>query len=110
MQCRISPCIFSDHDIVHLTINIDAVERGPGIWMLNSSLLNDVNYISLIETFWLSRSNKKHNFSTLSDWWEMGKHHIKHLTIEFSKAKTRSSCNIKELEQRLSTLKLQEMT
>ena len=41
-QCKITPCLLSDHDFVSFVFEIpDTVKRGPGVWKFNNSLLDD---------------------------------------------------------------------
>ena len=48
-SCNIVPCPFSDHCGVCLSLSIpDAVPPGPGFWKLNTSVLNDPEYVALI--------------------------------------------------------------
>ena len=48
-QCEISPCPLSDHDFVSFVFGIpDAAKRGPGVWKLNNSLLDDQNFCGII--------------------------------------------------------------
>ena len=48
-QCEISPCPLSDHDFVSFVFDIpDAAKRGPGVWKLNNSLLDDQNFCGII--------------------------------------------------------------
>ena len=55
-SCRIIPGISSDHEIVEIVINVGKQTRGPGLWKLNNSLLNDAKYKEkiklLIENIW----------------------------------------------------------
>ena len=104
-QAKIVSCVFSDHDIIYLKLNTSKIERGPGLWMFNSELIKKQNYIHLIEKYWQSWRKRKHEFSSLSEWWEMAKHNIKILTIDFSRENHRSSININKLELELSALK-----
>jgi len=104
-KVSILPCIYSDHDFIGIVINTDTSERGPGLWMFNASLLNDSNYIALIEQFWPQWSMTKINYTTISDWWELTKVKIKALTIEYSKSLKKTKIDINKLEQELSQLK-----
>jgi hypothetical protein len=51
---------------------------------LASFLLENENYIKLIENFWKGWKSEKLKYS-LFDWWEIGKKKIKSLSITFSK-------------------------
>ena len=40
-SCDISPCAFSDHDFVNLSLKLDSkLYACPGLWKFNSSLMN----------------------------------------------------------------------
>ena len=62
---------------------------GPGLWKLNTSILQDTNYVKLIKDFWLNWRLTQNNFPSLSDWWELGKFKIKDLTIHFCSKKAK---------------------
>lgn len=91
--CQIAPCPFSDHSVVSVDVSItDTVQRGPGRWILNVSLLS-------MRTFWLrfvpfhglSWQSQKNRFSSLQKWWDAGKDKIKGLAVLFSSYKKNSS-------------------
>jgi len=48
-DCCIKPGFKSDHRPVILDVSISDVERGPGFWKFNVSLLSDRNYTNLIK-------------------------------------------------------------
>lgn len=39
---------FSDHSFVVMNINFSKIERGPGVWIFNNMLLEDVEYVMKI--------------------------------------------------------------
>ena len=61
------------------------MSRGPGVWKLNCSVLQEVKYVALIMSFWPSWRSRKHSFAFLIDWWESAKSKIKGLTITYCK-------------------------
>ena len=82
--CDIVPCSFSDHCAVLYSFSIpDVIPPGPGLWKLNVSILQDADYVQLITEFWLTWQRFQNNFVSLSDWWELGKHKIKELSINY---------------------------
>lgn len=92
--CDIIPFPLSDHCALLFTFSIpDVIPPGPGLWKLNVSILQDVDYTKLITDFWLTWRRSQNNFVSLSDWWELGKFKIKNLTIGYcsKKAKERQS-------------------
>ena len=51
------PCPFSDHSAVSLTWSLpDSISRGPGLWKLNCSVLDDPDYVDLMSSFGLRGS------------------------------------------------------
>ncbi|KAJ8034295.1 hypothetical protein HOLleu_21072 [Holothuria leucospilota] len=42
------PGFCSDHSFVVLELTAGTLKRGPGFWKMNNSLLNDDNYLNLI--------------------------------------------------------------
>ena len=97
--------MLSYHIFVEIKINTNRVERGPWLWILNNSLLDKSDYSHLINSFWLSWRLKKFEFSCLSEWWEMAKHNIKQLSIQFSKEQQHQTENILKIEKELLILK-----
>lgn len=85
-SCEIVPCPFSDHYAVALSCDIPlCMSRGPGVWKLNCSVLQEVEYVALIMSFWPSWRSRKHSFAFLIDWWESAKSKMKGLTITYCK-------------------------
>ena len=96
---KLTSCLLSYHSFVEIKINTNLVERGPGLWILNNSLLDNSDYSHLINSFWLSWRLKKFEFSYLSEWWEMAKHNIKQLSIQFSKEQQHQTENISKIKK-----------
>ena len=72
----------SDHSIISLEIQIDELKRGPGYWKLNTSLLTDEKYISLImETVTKILDMFKH--LDLLRKWEMLKFELSNVSKEY---------------------------
>ena len=71
-SCDIVPCPFSDHCGVFLSVSVpDVVPPGPGLWKLNTSILEDPWRTSI------------HRFPSLAKWWEKGKGLIKGAFIHY---------------------------
>ena len=90
--CDIIPFPFSDHCALLFSFSIpDVIPPGPGLWKLNISILQEMDYVKLITDFWFGWQRSQNNFPSLSDWWELGKQKIKDLTIGYctKKAKER---------------------
>lgn len=52
---------------VHCSVP-QALPRGPGIWKLNVSVLEEDEYVALVASFWASWRTKKSDFLTVVDW------------------------------------------
>ena len=101
--CDIVPFPFSDHCAVLFSFSIpDVVPPGPGLWKLNISVLQEVEYVKLITDFWLRWRRSQNNFELLSEWWELGKHRIKDLTIGYCSKKAEESRAERALLSRLA--------
>ncbi|WAR08555.1 YTX2-like protein, partial [Mya arenaria] len=103
-QCKIVPCIFTDHNTIEIKINTENVARRRDYGC------SIQEYASLIKTFWSSWTHNKTSYASCSEWWEMSKIKIRAITLEYSQSKSRSKTNIKKLEQKLSELLSEDLT
>ena len=102
-SCEILPCPYSDHSAIFLSWSLpDSPSRGPGLWKLNSSILDEANYFSLISDFWASWRLWRQSFPSLVHWWVQGKSRIKGLMINFCKGRRRSQILERSLLSRLA--------
>lgn len=86
ISCDIIPCPFSDHCAVLLSTKVpDVLERGPGLWKLNCSVLSEDEYVNIISSFWSHWRSRRKSFPSVADWWERGKSRLKDLTITYCK-------------------------
>ena len=88
----IFPFFRSDHSYLFMEVDFPtSVNRGPGVWKLNCTHLQDESFRSLITEFWQSWRSEKQRFSALSTWWEAGKARLKSIIRDFCyrKAKKR---------------------
>ena len=96
----IIPAIRTDHSAITLEFvnTLDDV-KGPGVWKMNCSLLDDEEYVNVITEsipIWLAQGHKD-----LSDYrciWGWLKYNVRAYTIQYSKKKARER---KEKEKRL---------
>ena len=93
---------YSDHDIALITLTVERSSSnvGPGVWKLNTSLLNDKTVRDKVVTFWTDWKKKKQYFSNVGEWWDTGKSRIKSLLIKCSKTKL-----VKSKQKRARVLK-----
>lgn len=81
----------------------DVIQRGPGRFLLNVSLLSDGSFLREIRSFWASWRLQKPLFTCLQKWWDAGKEKIKGLAISFSSAKKKSCSESKTLLSNLAS-------
>lgn len=82
-SCDILVCPFSDHSAVMLNGVIpEPIPRGPGRWKLNCSVLSDEALGLAIRNFWASWRTRKGAFSSLQQWWDLGKEKFKGIFIK----------------------------
>ena len=103
-SCDIVPCPFSDHCAVSLSVSVpDVVPPGPGLWKLNTSVLEEEGYVHLISNFWNGWRCQCHLFPSLVKWWEMGKSRIKGLTVHYCCSRSSALSVKRDLLSRLSS-------
>ena len=90
-SCDISPCCFSDHEYVSLSLEINpGLARGPGLWKFNSSLLNDVAFCTFIENRIRELSGIIERFPSVKVWWDFLKSSLKADITVYARRKNRS--------------------
>ena len=89
-SCDVFACPVSDHSAVSLILSSlpGAVSRGPGFWKLNASVLSEPDYIAEILSFWSAWQDCKESYSSLLDWWDLGKARIKSLSIGYCRRRS----------------------
>ena len=79
----------------------DVVPPGPGFWKLNTSVLDDPDYVALISDAWSSWRRSISRFPSLVKWWDAGKSLVKGLTIRFCCRKSSARSGLRDLLVRL---------
>ncbi|CAG2191734.1 unnamed protein product [Mytilus edulis] len=90
---QLSPCIqnvyynltsLSDHAFVILNVNCNNIEKGPGLWILNNTLLHNEQYVRRVkEIITVERENELYERDILI-WWDNLKYKIKRYSQIFS--------------------------
>ena len=95
LSCDLHPCPFSDHCGLLTVVSVpDVVPPGPGLWKLNTSILQEQAYVLLISDFWASWRSSVPRFTSLAKWWDEGKKCIKGLSIRYCCSRSGArSCN-----------------
>ena len=47
-NARIKPGYRTDHSIVEMSLQINEIEKGPGLWKFNEAVLKDTEYVDQI--------------------------------------------------------------
>ena len=105
-EVSIYPFFRSDHSYVFLRLTLPSLpERGPGVWKLNTSLLQDAALCSEVRQLWSDWQLEQATFPSLAVWWDAGKARVKHLLRNSSreKAKVRRS-RVSSLERDVNEL------
>lgn len=78
---------------------LDVVPLGPGLWKLNISIVEEVEYVHQIEDFWSRWRDQKDRFPSLAKWWEAGKSRIKGLSIYYCCSKSSDTAVKRDLSR-----------
>ena len=85
-DCKILPGLQTDHSFVLLKIVLDKTLRGPGLWKLNSKLLEDLIYLEEIKKC-IATSRLQTKQVDPSIRWEIVKNNIVNLSKDYAKYK-----------------------
>ena len=109
-QVDIFPFFRSDHSYVYLKLAFPSLpDRGPGVWKLNTSILQDEALSADVREFWLSWQKEKATFPSLAVWWDAGKARLKSLLRQYSRNKAMSRRDrVRSLEAELLQLHSRE--
>ena len=98
------PSLKSDHSAIVLSLNgTENGPRGPSYWKLNSSLLDDKEYVSLINTKYPLWNDEFKEVKDPRLFWDLMKYKIRQESIFYSKMKAKERrSKIATLEARLN--------
>ena len=93
----------TDHKGVVINLKLEPFKRGPSYWKFNDGLLNDEQYVQLINEL---LTKQIENIDDKNDlWWDLIKVNIRNMTIEYGiNKKAMSKIKIKELKSKLDEL------
>ena len=81
--------IKTDHKTMFLKMKFNYESRGPGFWRLNHSLLNDPNYIKIIEKLIDTTWTENKDIQDFRVRWDLLKFYIQKESIRFFKLKAK---------------------
>lgn len=100
--CDILPFPFSDHCALFFSVSVpDAISPGPGLSKLNSSILDESEFILLISSFWSFWHGRIFPFSSLAEWWDAGKAQIRRLSIDYCRNRAKAKHGERDLLSQL---------
>ena len=85
---KIIPGVCSDHSIVYLHLKCNPTQNGLGMWKLNSSLLNELDFVNSINAV-IEETQSNEEFTSKRAKWDYLKFKIKQKAIENSKRKAK---------------------
>lgn len=101
-KLRYEETSLSDHKPFFVHLDWDVGKRGPGVWVLNTDILKDEDYVATIKD---TIKKEKENEMYLEDkriWWENLKFLLKKITISYCVLKQKCKKNKeKEIRERL---------
>ena len=80
------PTVWSDHKYIttHLYL-MEQDQRGPNYWKLNTDILTETEYQTLIKDLIQQHTHKQPNFPDILHWWDSLKNRIRTATITYCK-------------------------
>ncbi|KAL9979618.1 hypothetical protein ACROYT_G017301 [Oculina patagonica] len=105
-QVSIIPSIKSDHSAILLSVNgIEEKSHGPSFWKFNASLLDDNDYVALINDRYQVWVDEFRDIQDPRLLWDLIKFKIRQETISYSKRKARErKAKLTSLEEKLTIL------
>lgn len=101
----IHPVGFTDHHLVTLDFHTSQTTRCSSYWHFNVRLLQDADFCQRFETFWALWRERRRDFESISQWWEVGKAHIRVFCQQYtSHSTTRVRHVIHDLEKEIKDL------
>lgn len=88
-SCFITPTGLSDHCVLIVTVLIPAVRTRSAYWHFNTLLTNDAHFKTCFIFFWQQWRRQKASFSSLTQWWDVGKVQIRQLCQQYTVSVTR---------------------
>ena len=101
----------TDHKMVKINFNFpESHPSGPGLWNLPPEVLTDPDYVEQIQIFWRDWKNEKYLFSSVGEWWDIGKKCVLSISQEFVKNKNKHfHADLNKLRQNLRSEEKKEI-
>jgi exonuclease III len=103
IEYKIGP--FSDHKAIFIDFRTSETQRGKGLWKMNVSVIKSKLFQESLKAMWNNWKKRKNEYQDLRVWWDIGKKHIKELSVWVSKKiSTEQNKDIINLEKQLQYL------
>lgn len=109
-EIDIIPCIKSDHSAVVLKLNNnETVKKGRGLWKLNTSFIDEADYIKGIIENKIKWLEEFQDIAEAGMKWELIKYRIRQYSMDYGRKKAQKlSTEEKDLEDKLKDLETQQ--
>ena len=91
-NCDIEIGLYSDHSIISMVLQLSEYPRGPGVWHLNVSHLQDIGYQNGIKEV-IETTQKKHSPMNASDLWMQIKRNCAAFSRSYARQKAHNRRN-----------------
>ena len=81
---------FSDHDFMYLRCDFSQVQKGPGLWILNNTYLQDEKYVQKVKQIIENETKSDLYDSYVTIWWDNLKYKIKKYSQSYGKTLAKS--------------------
>ena len=93
---------YSDHCLVRVDFNPACARAGSAYWHFNNRLLEDRCFRESFTRFWVKWRERQRCFSSLRQWWDVGKAHIRLFCKEYTWGSTgRRDSAVEKLEREI---------
>ena len=93
---------FTDHSSIYLVLNTEDYKRGKGVWKMNSSHLLHTQFRNEFAKMWANWKLKKKNYTDITRWWDIGKHHIKTFAQNYAlEQSVLNRSKLREIEEKI---------
>ena len=93
LSCFITSIANSDHKAVILKYSLSSVKRGPSYWKFNNNLLNDLQFVRIMNNMLEAFEIENENLNDPQTKWDLCKIKIRELSLSFSKEKRKKEKN-----------------
>jgi len=78
LKTSIMPTSLSDHKLITAECSLEITNRKSCYWHFQVKLLEDIKFCEYFIDFWETWKREKNNYEDITQWWEVGKVHIRH--------------------------------